>query len=265
MAVWNAAQYLKFEGERTQPAIDLINRINIINPAKIIDIGCGPGNSTQVLLKRFPNANIIGIDSSKEMIDRAKKSYPNLSFDICDAGKDLLSMGSDYSIVFSNACIQWIPNHPKLLKEMFSLLSDNAALAVQVPINQAEPLYTIVDEVASDKRWGFEDVELEVNQTLKQSEYFDILSELSDDFSIWETTYLHRMSSHRDLVEWVKGTKLRPYLNALPPELAGEFEGEIVEKVTKTYPIQRNGEIIFRFRRLFFTAYTAKNHSKGAV
>lgn len=254
MSDWNTTQYMKFGNERTQPAIDLINRINIKNPQKIIDIGCGPGNSTVALRDYFTDAHIIGVDNSSNMIDKAKKNYSDLTFAMCDASCDLATMDKDYDIVFSNACIQWIPNHPKLLKEMIGMLKPGGCLAIQVPINNNAPLYQIIDEVVSDEKWGFDKRNLEINETLHPDEYYDILSGLASNFSIWETTYYHQMGTHKDLVEWVKGTRLRPYLNVLSDEQKIAFENEIIEKASKVYPIQVNGTIIFRFRRLFFMA-----------
>ena len=115
---WNSQQYLRFKTERTQPAIDLVNRINMDNPKRIIDIGCGPGNSTQVLASRYPNAYILGVDNSENMIETAKKNYPGLDFKICDVSVELSQFDSDFDIVFSNACIQWIPDHKNLIKEL---------------------------------------------------------------------------------------------------------------------------------------------------
>ena len=252
MGEWDAAQYLKFEEERTQPSSDLLNRINTENPQKIIDIGCGPGNSTALLSGRFTDSQITGIDNSEKMIEKASTAYPSLSFLLCDAGKDLQTAGNDYDIVFSNACIQWIPNHHELIKNMFGMLRKGGILAVQMPMNQDEPFYRIIDKTAEDEKWGLNGKELELNETLSPPEYHDILSELSDDFSVWETIYYHRMKSCESLAEWAKGSRLRPYLQALSPQKAEMFVNEIVKKAETAYKVQKNGEIIFRFRRFFF-------------
>ena len=252
MGEWDALQYLKFEEDRTQPAADLLNRINTENPQKIIDIGCGPGNSTALLAGRFPDSYIIGIDNSEKMIEQASADYPSLLFSLCDAGKDLSSAGKDYDIVFSNACIQWIPDHHKLIKNMFALLKKGGVLAVQMPMNQDEQFYRIIDKAADDEKWGLRGKKLELNETLSPPEYHDILSGLSDDFSVWETTYYHRMSSCENLAEWAKGSRLRPYLEALSPQKAEMFVNEIVKTAETAYSAQTNGEIVFRFRRFFF-------------
>lgn len=251
---WNAKQYLRFEAERTQPAIDLANRILLDHPAKIVDIGCGPGNSTMVLRQRYPNADILGIDSSEAMVRAAASAYPDIKFALCDAGRDLSSLGTGFDVVFSNACIQWIPNHPKLLGDMFSLLGQNGVLAVQLPVNKEEPLLRTVMETVSQPKWNFSAVAKEVNEVLPPQEYFDILSALTSNFQMWETTYFHRMTSHQALLDWAKSTRLRPYLAALDEEGQRQLEKEILDKFTPLYPQQRNGEFILRFRRLFFLA-----------
>ena len=248
---WNSEQYLKFKTERTQPAIDLVNRINVHNPKKILDIGCGPGNSTEVLYNKYPNAYILGVDKSEEMIKTAKMKYPNLDFKICDVSKDLSELDSDFDIVFSNACIQWVPDHKQLLINMLNLLNKNGVLAVQIPMNYNEPIHKAIDELTSSEKWKKYFTELRIFYTLSQSEYYDLLSEISEEFFIWETTYYHVMKSHNDILEWYRGTGLRPYLSVLPDTERTVFESELMEVLTQRYPKQKNGDIIFRFPRFF--------------
>lgn len=254
MADWNSKQYLKFKKERTQPAIDLVNRIQLENPSKIIDIGCGPGNSTQVLAARFPNAQILGIDSSENMIATARKQYPNLKFKVCDAANDLKNLGNDFDLVFSNACIQWIENHHRLLPSMMGLLKNGGVLAVQTPMNYEEPIHKLIQEVTALPKWRtfFPNPRLFYNLT--QEEYFDLLSEISPEFSIWQTTYFHTMKSHQDILEWYRSTGLKPYLDVLTEDEKISFEQDIMNGIKSAYPKQINGEIIFRFPRFFFTA-----------
>jgi trans-aconitate 2-methyltransferase len=254
MADWNSAGYLKFVNERTQPAVDLINRIDKENPLKIIDIGCGPGNSTEVLAKRFPNAKILGADNSPNMIEAAEKKYPNLQFVLCDASKDLISLDNDFDIVFSNACIQWIPNHNELLKNMMGLLRQGGVLAVQTPMNYNEPIHQIIGEVSASEKWASRFLNKRIFYNLSQSGYYDLLSDISADFVLWQTTYFHKMKSHGDIMEWYRSTGLRPYLDVLSEDDKHEFERDVYDKLTAAYPKQKNGEIIFRFPRFFFIA-----------
>ena len=254
MEKWNAEKYLLFENERTQPAIDLAAAIHFVHPLKIIDIGCGPGNSTEVLARMYPNVNILGIDNSEEMIDAAAKSYPGLAFQVFDAGSDLSPLGNDFDVVFSNACIQWIPDHKNLLPQMFSLLSKGGILAVQVPMIWKEPIHEALEAISSAPEWiGYFQMQNRFYH-LKQAEYCDILDENASDFRAWETIYIHRMKSHKDILEWYRSTGLRPYLGALPEEKKVKFENEFLASLVDNYPKQKNGEILFRFPRFFFAA-----------
>ncbi len=255
MADWNSTQYLKFESERTQPAIDLVNRINLKSPKKVIDIGCGPGNSTQVLAKKYPNAYILGVDNSENMIAAAKKNNPSLDFCICDISHELSLLDHDFDIVFSNACIQWVPHHKQLLKGLLGLLNKDGILAVQIPMNDNEPIHQIIGEVCSSQKWQEYFPNPRIFHTLTQGEYFDVLSEISENFYLWETIYYHVMKSHHDILEWYRGTGLRPYLSALSDDKKAEFEDDIMNNIIQSYLKQNNGEIIFRFPRFFFMAY----------
>ena len=250
MADWNAAQYLKFEKERTQPAVDLAARAKKYRPKTIVDIGCGPGNSTNVLKQVFPNAKIVGIDRSPGMIKKATAQYPGLEFKVCEA----TALTDEYDMLFSNACFQWIPKHGTLLPALAQRLPAGGVLAVQMPINGEEPLFRQIKEIAADPKWGFQNVTIEPNETLSPGEYYNILSGCFSAFEMWETTYYHALPDHRALIEWVKGTRIRPYLAVLDEKQGIAFENEILTKVKESYPIMKNGQVILRFRRLFFIA-----------
>ena len=253
MSEWNSEQYLKFQNQRTQPAIDLAKRIEINNPKNILDVGCGPGNSTKVLKNVFPNAHILGIDSSENMIKKAREVYSDIAFKVMDITSENQDL-ENFDIIFSNACLQWIPNHRDFIPRLFSKLSKGGVLAVQIPMNFQEKLFTIMNETINEDKWDFSSMSVEPNETLKQEEYFDILSSLTDHFDIWETVYYHNMPSIDAMVEWIKGTRLRPYLDALNRNDAEKFINEITEKASRAYNRQENGEFIFKFRRFFFLA-----------
>lgn len=254
MMDWDSAKYLKFGNERTQPAIDLVNRIYLERPKKILDVGCGPGNSSQVLAQRYPDADVLGIDSSPAMIEAAKAQHPNIRFMQCDASINLHTLDRNFDIVFSNACIQWIPDHNALLKNMMCLLKPGGVLAVQTPMNYQEPIHQIIRQISANHKWSSKFKKPRVFYNLTQSEYYDLLSDIASDFCIWETTYFHKMRSHSDIMEWYRATGLRPYLNALSEIDKPDFEKDIYEALINAYPKQKNGEIIFRFPRFFFTA-----------
>ncbi len=250
MADWNSLQYTKFIAQRTQPARDLAVRLASFAPRKAVDIGCGPGNSTRLLRDIFPQASILGIDSSPNMIAKAKEDHPELDFCVCDAR----SLDGRFDLIYSNACFHWIPDHRTFLPALMDKLNAGGVLAVQMPYNNAEPLYRIINETVADPKWGFDSTRLENNLTLSPKEYDEILSGCSSSFDIWETKYYHRMPDHQSLFEWVKSAKLRPYLDPLTEEKGKELEAEIVAKAKKEYPVMSDGNVVFGFRRLFFTA-----------
>jgi trans-aconitate 2-methyltransferase len=254
MFTWNSEQYVQFVNERTQPAVDLVSRIQQSNPAKIVDIGCGPGNSTHVLAERFPHADILGVDSSEEMIDAAKKTYPSLHFSQFNAQRDMTALGTDFDIVFSNACIQWVPDHPALFSNMMNILKSGGVIAIQTPMNYDEPIHKIITAVSASSKWQHKFTDKRIFYNLTPGTYYDLLSDLTDTFTVWETTYYHRMKSHEAIMEWYRGTGLRPYISVLSENDKKAFEAEIYDEIVKAYPVQKNGEIIFRFPRFFILA-----------
>lgn len=254
MADWNSAQYLKFKTERTQPAVDLANRVPLAGPGNILDVGCGPGNSTQVLHAKFPNASILGIDQSQNMIDSARAACPEMKFMLCDAQTDLNRIGNMFDLVFSNACIQWIPNHPSLLRQMMALLNPGGVLAVQIPLQREHPVHQILQRLAGKAPWQAYFQEPRPFYTLAPEQYFDLLAPLSSTVSMWRTDYFHVLDSHMEILEWYRGTGLRPYLEVLPPDKQPQFEQAVLDAVKNAYPKQENGQILFRFPRFFFIA-----------
>ncbi len=254
---WNSEQYLKFKAERTQPSVDLAARIPISSPKNIIDIGCGPGNSTRVLKNKYPAARVLGVDSSEDMIAKAKKDNPDMDFELINVPDELDKLSGRFDIVFSNAVLQWIPDHNALLPRLWELLNEGGTLAAQIPMNFDEPIHKIVERTAGSEKWRDKIILPRLFHTLTGEEYFDIISRLTDDFYFWHTTYFHRMPNAESIMEWYKGTGLRPYLTALERfggQEAADFEREIHEQVEREYPPRENGELIFRFPRFFFIA-----------
>lgn len=254
MSEWNPEQYLKFKEERTQPAIDLAARIPIAAD-RALDIGCGPGNSTQVVANFFAYTHLTGIDSSAAMIEAARKNHPNLNFMQYDVSGPLEGLGGGYGLLFSNACLQWVPDHPSLLPKLMGLLCPGGLLAVQIPVNFKEPIHQIIQRTVELPEWRDRIPYHRSFYTLRQEEYFDLLADISADFTMWETVYMHRMPSHQAIMDWYSSTGLRPYLDAAVDEDAREgFYQEVFRQVKEAYPVQANGEVIFRFPRLFFMA-----------
>lgn len=249
---WNSSEYLKFRDERTQPSRDLVSRLGHLTPKRILDVGCGPGNSTDVLAERFGGAYILGIDNSPHMVETAKANYPGCDFRLLDACNALEALDADFDIVFSNACIQWIPNHRELLKNMLGLLKPGGMLAVQTPMAHDVQRHIVI--TAQSERWALKIPELRLFHNLTPQEYHNLLADIATDFTIWQVTYYHRLKSHIDIIEWFRSTAMAPYLSALEQEDRSEFERDVYERVVKTFKAQANGEVVMKFPRLFFTA-----------
>lgn len=252
---WDPQQYLKFERERTQPSIDLAARIEVANPRRIIDLGCGPGNSTAVLHRRWPDAEITGLDSDEEMLRAAGREYPQHTWVQADAG--IWQENGGYDIVFSNALLQWLPDHAAVINHWFQAVETSGALAVQIPVNFKSPIHQHILEVANDPRWS--DQLASAKRALYAQDpggYYEILSPLSNRIELWLTEYCHILSCAEDIIQWMRGTSLRPFLAALDnSENRERFEAEVLARVEKSYPPQSDGRVLFPFRRLFFIAY----------
>lgn len=254
MPKWDANQYLRFGDERTQPARDLVGRIEVANPRRIIDLGCGPGNSTAVLRRRWPEAEIIGLDSSREMIEAASDAHPEGTWVLADAGA--WSADDPFDIVASNAALHWVPDHAGLFPRLLAQVARGGALAVQMPAHHRFQLHHLIREVAEDPQWR--DLLREARSAMTRETptfYFDLLEPLTSRLSIWETDYYQILESPRAMVEWFKSTGLRPYLEALeddPQRL--RFEERLVEAFARSVPPRQDGRVLFAFPRLFILA-----------
>ena len=250
---WDSETYLKFEKERTQPAIDLVRRVERRTVSSALDVGCGPGNSSAVIKSVFPEAEILGIDFSADMIERAKKDYPDITFEQWDADEFTEKTGKKFDLIFSNACLQWLPDQFKTITNLYKLLNENGVMAIQIPCNFDEPIHQLIHKVVTGEKWKTVFKQQRNCVMSSVEEYFDVISALSDEFDIWTTTYHHVLSSHEALWAWYEGTGLRPYLSQIDDSMKGEFRKDIMEEIRKNYPLQRNGKVIFDFPRLFFT------------
>jgi trans-aconitate 2-methyltransferase len=251
---WNPEHYLKFNKERIQPSIDLVSRINLKEPKRIIDIGCGPGNSTQILKQKWANSEIVGIDNSPAMIEKAKSDYPDQNWILLDAGND--EIPGKFDLVYSNATIQWIPEHYKLLKKFKELLNDNGVLAIQVPLFLDMPIRQAISQVSRMEAWKNKTNNVDSVFTIHSYQtYYDYLSELFSGTEMWKCSYMHIMESHQAILDMIKSTGLKPYLEKLENEEEKQhFVTQVLEITKEKYPLQKNGKVIFPFERLFFTA-----------
>ena len=252
---WNPDLYLKYRNERTQPSIDLISKIEIsFHPKSILDIGCGPGNSSQALLQRWPNAILTGIDNSMNMIEKAKTSYPNNIWIVEDASK--YSTNTKYDIVFSNATIQWISNHEYLFHKLANFTNDGGVLAVSVPRFNEMPLSSAIQKVASKEKWREPTKgcsELFTYHDYKY--YYDLISIDYKSIEFWQTDYIHILESQYSIMEWIRSTGMKPYLDCLQDEEKSLFETEVLAEIKCDYPVQNDGKVLFPFKRLFMIGY----------
>ncbi len=252
MANWNPDQYLKFSKERAQPAEDLLCRLDALQPGRVLDLGCGPGNSTFALKQHFPNADILGVDASGSMLQKAKKDHPELCFQECFLPQGLDDLSGSYDLIFSNACIHWIPEQEALLKAIFDKISDGGTLAVQIPYIQAAPFYKLLHALVEESWPELQSVHNFYN--LQPEEYYDMISSLTHDFAIWQTTYFHVVSCPEGVIDWYRGSGLRPYLEKLSAEEQKQFLAQLLSLIKENYPIQKNGTVILKMPRIFFTA-----------
>ncbi|PLS30987.1 trans-aconitate methyltransferase [Bifidobacterium margollesii] len=261
MVTWDSEQYLRFRTERTQPSRDLAMQLPADDGTvrRVLDIGCGPGNSTAVLRERYPYAYILGVDSSPEMIEAARAAHPDIAFALCDVSRSeqLDALPHDFDVVFSNACIQWVPDHRRLIPAMMGLLHEGGMLAVQTPMNYEEPIHRIIADIVHSPRYVDRLPQRREFFNLTPPEYWELLHacELVSEFRMWKTTYLHVLPSHQAIMDWYRGTGLRPYLQALADDAERQaFERQVYERVREEYPTQSDGSIIFPFPRFFFTS-----------
>lgn len=255
MPQWNPEQYLKFGSERTQPVRDLIGHIQLEAPRRIVDLGCGPGNSTEELGRRWPGSSIQGVDNSPEMIARARRAYPNGQWQIGDAAS--WTPDEPVDLVFSNAMLHWLPDHERLCPRLLDQAAAGGALAVQAPAHYDSPLHREILEVSRDPAWtGRMDQARGVLTNHPPEFYYDLLAPAASRVDVWETIYYHELAGPESVLEWFRGTGLRPFLEALADqEERGRFEAMLGERYRKTYQRRANGRVLFPFRRLFFVAY----------
>ncbi|RBP18332.1 trans-aconitate 2-methyltransferase [Roseiarcus fermentans] len=250
---WSAAQYLKFEEERTRPVWDLVARVPVSDARRAADIGCGPGNSTEVLRARYPHAQIVGIDSSADMIAAARKRLPDVAFEVADIET---WQGAGFDVILANAVIQWIPDHEALLPRLMAKLSLGGALALQTPDNLDEPSHALMRKVAAEGPWAATLAGAAGARAPRHAAdwYFRLLRGRAERVDIWRTTYFHPLAGAAAVVEWVKGTGLRPFLDPLAP---GEREAYLAcyqAEIAAAYPAEPDGVVLLPFPRLFIVA-----------
>jgi trans-aconitate 2-methyltransferase len=251
---WSARQYLKFEDERTRPPRDLLAQVPLHSPQRVFDLGCGPGNSTELLITRFPQASVIGVDSSRDMLRQARERLPNCVF--VEADLATWSPPEHTDLLFANAVFQWVADHPAVLQRLIQALPERGILAVQMPDNTREPALALMRELASSGRWAswLASAAAARHDLPSPAVYYDLLRPLCRRLDIWHTVYNHLLTGPQAVVEWFHGSALRPFLSPLDDVMRQEFVAEYTARIARAYPLRFDGRVLLPFPRLFIVA-----------
>ncbi len=252
---WSPKQYSTFEGERTRPVRDLLAAVPVASAHSAIDVGCGPGNSTEVLAERFPGASIRGFDSSPDMIAAARKRLPGAVFDVLDVAT--WNEPGPFDVILANAVFQWVPDHASLLPALAAKLAPGGSLAVQMPDNLAEPAHRLMRETAADGQWATKLAAAVATRTPVASpdRYYRLLRASCSDVNVWRTTYYHPLAGGpHAVVEWFKGSGLRPFLDPLDPGERAAYLERYEAAIREAYPALEDGTVLLPFPRLFIVA-----------
>jgi len=261
MPTWDPNQYLKFTNHRLRPALDLMAQIALAAPRSIYDLGCGPGNITRLLAERWPEAAVTGVDSSADMLAMARQEAPRakariatVAFEQADIAR--WSPPTPADLLFTNATLHWLDDHPALLPRLAAQLAPGGVLAIQMPDNRQSPSHLLMDEAAATGPWHTKLEQLRPVYGSMQSAdaYYRILAPVTRQLDIWETTYLHVLEGDNPVVEWTKGTALRPYLDALAEPERSDFLAAYATRIAAAYPKQPDGHTLLPFKRIFIVA-----------
>jgi trans-aconitate 2-methyltransferase len=252
---WSAGQYLKFEDERTRPARDLLQAVPARGVKCAADLGCGPGNSTELILARYPDASVIGVDNAPDMIEAAKARLPGVCFELC--GIVEWSEPGPWDLIYANAALQWVGGHESLLPKLAQRLAPGGSLAIQMPDNLDEPSHASMRTAAESVPFAARLKEAANARTQLGTAdwYYALLKPFASRVDIWRTTYFHPLAGGLDaIVEWVKGTGLRPFLSPLSETERQVYLGAYKEELAKAYKPLADGTVILPFPRLFIVA-----------
>lgn len=254
MADWNAGLYDRFAAERARPARDLLAAVPLASPGRVIDLGCGSGLSTEVLLERYPNASHVGIDTSPAMLAAAAKRLPNVQFLLGDAAT--FAPTEPASLLFANAVFQWVPDHRSLLPHLMRQLEPGGALAYQMPDNLDEPSHALMRAVAAAPRFRERLADAAGARTalLGEAETHDLLCGSAREIIQWSTRYIHVMAGPEAIVEMVSSTGLKPFLDPLGADDRAAFLADYTARVAEAYPRRADGQVLFAFPRRFVIA-----------
>jgi trans-aconitate 2-methyltransferase len=253
MHSWDAGQYLRFANERTRPALDLLARIEIAAPRRVVDLGCGPGNSTALLHERWPDAAVEGLDSSQDMLAAARRDHPEIMFTEGDIAG--WSPVEPYDVVFSNAALQWVGNHAALLPRLIAAVGPGGVLAVQMPRNHDFATHALMRQVAAEEPWCDRLANARDPSPVRPPEfYYDCLAPLCRRVVLWETNYIQIMDGIEAIIAWLRGTGLGPFLGRLDAGEQQQFLERYKGLLADAFPPRTDGRILLPYPRLFFIA-----------
>ncbi|MBI3453195.1 MAG: trans-aconitate 2-methyltransferase [Rhodospirillales bacterium] len=252
MTRWDPDQYLQFADHRLRPALELMARIPLAECRTIWDLGCGAGNVTRLLAERWPGAKVTGVDSSAEMLAKARP-IAGVEWTTGDIGQWRPPAPAD--LVFSNAALHWLDDHRGLFARLIAGVVKGGVLAVQMPRNFAALSHTLLYETARRQPWAAKLTPLlRKTPVSAPQDYYDWLAPHAASLDIWETEYLHVLAGDNAVVEWTKGTAVRPFLDALDAGEQSAFLAAYTERMAAAYPQRSDGTTLFPFRRLFIVA-----------
>ena len=249
---WDPDRYLTYADERGRPFVELVNRVGATEPAEVVDLGCGPGNLTGLLAERWPQAHVVGLDSSPEMIAKAATLGQRVDYAVADLRE--WRPAAPVDVLVSNATLQWVLGHLELLPALVEALAPGGWFAFQVPGNFGEPSHTIRAELAAEPPYAAWTADVATPDSHDPADYYDALAATGCAVDVWETTYLHVLRGPDPVFTWVSGTGARPTLQALPEELRESYEVEFKRRLADAYPVRADGTVLMPFRRVFAVA-----------
>jgi trans-aconitate 2-methyltransferase len=252
---WSAKQYLAFEDERTRPVRDLLSAVPNMHARTVIDLGCGPGNSTELLAARYPGAAVSGIDSSPDMIAAAIERLPQVQFSVADI--EQWQEPGPFDVILANAVLHWVPDHATLMPALVARLTMGGALAVQMPDNLDVPAHRLMREVAADGPWAktLAAAWLSRARVGDAASYYEMLRPHCARVDVWRTTYHHPLQGGAAaIVDWFKGSGLRPYLDPLDADARATYLERYTAAIARAYPAFPDGSVLLPFPRLFIVA-----------
>ena len=251
---WSAKQYVAFESERTRPVRDLLAAVPTAQVRRAVDIGCGPGNSTEMLIARYPDAEVTALDSSADMLEAARERLPGLRIEQVDIER--WDDEGPFDVILANAVLQWLPDHARLFPRLIRKLAPGGSLAVQMPDNLDESAHRLMREVASYGPWAKKLADKVSRRAPRQSPewYYAAVHASCSAVDVWRTTYHHPLPGANAVVEWFKGSGLRPFLDALDADEQAQYLARYEASIAQAYPALGDGTVLLPFPRLFIVA-----------